>query len=221
MKTLNLVFALLLGLFRAVGQGVTPLPDQTVYPGNPFVLNVVIARPDSAAVASAVLYYGENGRLVEQPSQPVVSRAGRLLSIAWSAAQTRQLPTTATARLYLVISAGPVARLSANVVVTRFPLTITKPGTYTVVSPVAELSETGSTAKTYVLNNVAPSGYRITHNKGTRIVTAVFYRDDTGQIDPVWRIQIIDENTVETTGPPGESFPGRVVLFFPIQTISN
>lgn len=219
MKTYLIVFAGLLVSVAGISQGVTALPDQLVFPGNPYVLNVVVSRADSTANSTATLFYGPNGRQVEQPGQPTVSRAGRLLSIGWTANQTRTLPVGQ--QLYLSISAGPVARLGALVTVTKYPQKISQPGTFTVVSPVAELSETGATAKTYVLNNVPPSGYRITHNKGTRIVTAVFYRDDTGQIDPLWRIQIVTENAVEIAGPPGEVFPGRVVLFFPIFTLSN
>lgn len=221
MRKYLIAFVWLLVSLTGVSQSITALPDQLVFPGNPYVLNVVVSRADSAANSTATLFYSPNGRQIEQPGQPIVSRAGRLLSIAWTANQTRTLPVGQ--QLYLSISAGPVARLGALVTVTKYPQKITQPGTFTVVSPVVELSETGSTSQRHILNNVAPSGYRINHNKGTRLVTAIFLREVDGELveDKLWGIKRPNDMQVEVTGPSSEVFPGQVLLFFPIQTISN
>ncbi|MFD2936305.1 hypothetical protein [Spirosoma flavum] len=218
MKAFLMFAAVVLALAQAIGQ-VVPLPDQTIYPGNPFALNIVITRVDSSATATSVLNYGTNGPPVEQPNQPIVSRSGRLVTISWSAAQTKSLP--GGQRLWLEIKAGAVVKQGAFVTVSKFPIKVTQPGTFTVANPVAELSETGSTGKVFTLNNVPSTGFRVTHNKGTRLVQGVFFRDDTGQIDTLWRIQIVTDNAVDVFGPPGEVFPGRLLLLFPIQTISN
>lgn len=211
----NLLFALLLYPLLLCGQGVTQLADRNVYRGNPYSFELVLTRADSGLISSAVLYTDKNGRTLVAASQPVLSRNGRTLSISWSRSQTSTLPD----RAFMEISSGDQIRFQAWVNTSKNAIATTAPGSLTVVSTVPDVSAgpiylPGSTSKTYPLQNVLYSGYTITHNKGTKLVTATFFREDTGQADPLWRIDITTENAIIVRGPPDESFSGRLVLSF-------
>lgn len=214
-RLLLLVLALILGMCLAFSQGVTQLPDRPIFRGNPYTFSLVLASADSALVSTAVLYYDKNGRIVETPNQPTVSRAGRTLILSWNVTST--LPE----RAWLEIRAGGVTRFVAWVVTNKNPTIIMPPGSLTVISPIADGGSgivPGSTSRIYNLANTPNSGYVVTHNRANRLVKATFFREDTGLADPLWRLSGIQDNSVTLGGPPGETFTGKLELEFSTQT---
>lgn len=71
----------------------------------------------------------------------------------------------------------------------------------------------GSNRRIYGLNSIQ-SGYVITHNKNNPCVKGSFFRADTRQIDPLWRIRIDSDNTITVLGPATEFFSGQLDLDF-------
>lgn len=131
-KSLILLVGLLVSL-ASIGQSIIRLPDQIVYPGNPFVLNINLSRLDSAATSSAVLRYDLNGGVVEQPNQPTVTRYGRLLTISWTSIKTKALPINQ--RLWLEVKAGSVVKQGIFLFIGRLPPQTTTPGSSTYTAP--------------------------------------------------------------------------------------
>jgi len=217
---LILLTALLIAVCLAHAQPVTGLPDRTAYRGNQYSFNIVLSRADSALTSTALLYYDKAGRVLPVTSQPTVSRSGRTVTLAWSRTQTTGLPE----RAWLEISAGDAVRFNLNLTCNKNAAIIAQPGSLTVISPISDLSGPvmlpGNTSRTYPLQNVLYSGYTITHNRSNRLVTGQFFRDDTGQVDPLWRVEILTDNSIIVRGPPGETFSGSLVVNFPTN-ISN
>lgn len=218
MKAILSLALCLLSSGLILAQGVTQLPSQYIYRGNEFYLELNLTRPDSVLRSQALLYTGpDRNQLVEAVNQPLVTRAGRRLGISWSKSQTATLPEP---RAWLVIRAGDAIRFQGWVYTSTNPQVTTPPGSYTVVSPIAELVGTGTATKIYPLSN-AITGTNVMHNKANRFVTGTFFREDTGQVDNLWRIEVVSDNSIRLTGPPGEFFSGRLVLSFPYQQPSN
>lgn len=222
-RFLILLFALLIALSLAQAQPVTGLADRTAYRGNAYSFGIVLTQADSAKTITATMYLDRNqaNSFLPIAKQPTVSRSGRTVTIAWSRTQTAELPD----RSWMEIKAGNIARFNLFINCNKNAAVIAQPGSLTVISPATDLAGAvllpGPSTSTYPLQNVIFSGYSISHNKANSLVTASFFRGDTGQIDPLWRIEIQDQNTVIVRGPPGEVFSGQLVLAFPTRVVDN
>lgn len=210
-KTLFLLVGLLFSL-ASLAQQVVQLPDLKPYRGNDYYTELILSRADSALRSSVLLYVRQSGPLVETVNQPFISRSGRKLGISWSRVQTLTLPDP---RAWIVIKAGDAIRYQGWVVPGN------KPGGTLPNEPTTPVATAPSlSSKPYRVANVPNTGYFIQHDKANRLVTGTFFREDTGQIDQLWRIIILNDNAVQVTGPPNETFSGTIVLSF-IPQLSN
>lgn len=204
---------LLVGLFyslASIAQDVTPLPDRIIFRGNPYVFSLTLTKTDSARAVTAVLRVKPYGPPVELVNQPVVTRSGRKAVISWE--NTLTLPDP---RGWLEIQIAGVTRFTAWVITTKS--VPTGPGGQVIVSPdepAAPVVAPSVLTKPYRVSNVPSTGYFIQHDKANRLVTATFFREDTGQVDPLWKISITNDNAIQVTGPLNETFSGTIVLSF-------
>lgn len=214
MKRLLLCLLLLPALIRA--QPITELAPWRIYPGVIAEKILVIPVADTNKVITAVLYNDRNTTApLSAPVQPVVTKLKpREVLIRW--AVTTNLPQTS----YLKIRFDGLIRFGSVVSVSTQNVNTTDPRSLTILYPVSiSLPDSGvpagevGTFKQYQYLNAVP-GQPIIHGQFTRFVTGAAFQDDTGALDPLWRVEIQTENTVILRGPPGETFTGTLILTF-------
>jgi len=209
-KTLLVLVGLLYSL-ASIAQ--FQLPDRAIYRGNPYVFALTLNKADSAQLVTAILRVRPYGPPVENVNQPVVTRSGRKAFFSWE--DTRTLPDP---KGWLEIQVAGTTKYTAWVITTKtVPNVPTTGGVVVVPTPddqPAPVAAPSVSSKPYRVANVPATGYYVQHFKASRLVTATFFREDTGQVDQLWQILIVNDNAVQVAGPKGETFSGTIVLSF-------
>ncbi|QJD79561.1 hypothetical protein [Spirosoma rhododendri] len=198
MKHLILWAGLLLSL-SCSAQTIQPF-DMTVFRGQISEKTLLLLLADSSRSVSATAYWDRFGRMLPADQQPILIRSARPgTSLVVRLQNTLNLPASGG---WIEIRVGGQIRASGRLIVTQ----VRSPTTASIDAP----SGVGEgTVKFWRLSN-AVSGQEIRHGSSSRLVSAQFFRDDTGQLDPLIRIEIIDENRIRLIAPPGETVNGQL-----------
>lgn len=190
--------ALLFGLV-ASAQTVQPF-DIPVFRGEIAEKTMLLNLADSARSVSATTYWDRNGRSLPPDQQPILIRSARPgTALVVRLEKTLSLPAAGG---YIEIRVGGVLRASGKLIVSQVRSPVSPP-----IDAPSGVGE--GTVKFWRLSGVV-NGQEIRHGSGSRLVTGQFFREDTGQLDPLIRIEIIDENRIRLIVPPGEVASGQL-----------
>lgn len=184
--------------------------NKVFYRGNPEQIDVILNAADSLLPVTALAKYSAGGSSYAGRLQPYVGRrAGnsRQAVVFFSAEQTAELLDA----VFVEIRVGSVVRASGLIPVTKRVGSGTgppaAPGSINVGTI---LPGAGNQSWVIRVENVA-SGTIITHNLGTKLIIGECFRSDTGGLDPLWKLDPIDDNRGVLRGPPNELFSGSAV----------
>jgi hypothetical protein len=194
-----LLWAGLLLVMHVAGQAIQPF-DIPVFRGEPKEKTLLLQLADSARSVEAKTYWDKGGRLLPAELQPILIRSARPgVALVVRLENTLNLPASGG---WIEIRVGGQLRAQGKLIVTQVRSPVTP--------PIDAPSGVGEGAVKFWRLSGATSGQEIRHGSGSRLVTAQFFRDDTGQIDPLVRIEIIDENRIRLIAPPGEVVSGQL-----------
>lgn len=194
-----LLWAGLLLAMRVAGQAIQPF-DIPVFRGEPKEKTLLLNLADSARSVSAQTFWDKGGRLLPAELQPILIRSAKSgTALVVRLENTLNLPPSGG---WIEVRVGGQLRAAGRLIVTQ----VRSPATPPIDAP----SGVGEgTVKFWRLSG-AVNGQEIRHGSNSRLVSAQFFRDDTGQIDPLIRIEIIDENRIRLIAPPGETVSGQL-----------